>query len=251
MGKYHFFPEETRERLEPSAMGLVYTSLQRLELGGEVEVHSEREETCVVVIEGELRYQYGDERSGVAVTRDMLYLPVGETLTLSGQDAVAIRYGAPCARKTSFAHIRFEEVDADSNRHKTFGSREQGTLREVWNYIDDSFDSSRMLAGICYGSHGGWTAWPPHEHAAKREEVYVYFNMGDGFALQCVYEDLKNPHAVALVQNGHVVSIPSGYHPNVGCPKTGIRYVYFMVSTKAEDRVFMDLNMQKEYGDKL
>jgi 5-deoxy-glucuronate isomerase len=74
--------------------------------------------------------------------------------------------------------------------------------------------------------------------------------MGDGFALQCVYEDMDEAK-VALVRNGDAIAIPKGYHPNVGCPKSGIRYVYCMVSIQAENRNFMDLHTQKIYGDRL
>jgi 5-deoxy-glucuronate isomerase len=75
--------------------------------------------------------------------------------------------------------------------------------------------------------------------------------MGDGFAIQCVYEDMRRPDAVVLVQDGHLVTIPAGYHPNVGSPKGGIRYIYCMVSVEAGDREFMDLHIQSEYGSKL
>lgn len=249
MPKYHFKPEETCSLLKPAAMGLVHTSLQRLEISAaEMLLKSREEELCLVVIEGKLAYRHQDA-TGTAELGDMLYVPINSEIALLNGPAVVIRYGAPCARPTAFAHIRFKDVDADE-RHKTYGKTELGTRREVWNFIDEKFDSSRFLMGICFGAPGGWTAWPPHEHGEKREEVYVYFNMDDGFALQCVYDDMQEAK-VALVQNGHVISIPSGYHPNVGCPKTGIRYVYCMVSTTAEDRNFMDLHTQEIYGNKL
>lgn len=248
--KYHFTAEQTLAGLAPADLGLQYTSVQRLEIGqGTTAVESGREEVCLVVIGGALAFR-GCGKSGSASLGDMLYLPIESQLELSGGPAVLIRYGAPCARQTKFAHIRFAEVDADE-RHKRYGTAESGTRRDVWNFIDEKFDSSRLLMGICYGAPGGWTAWPPHEHGDKREEVYVYFNMGDGFALQCVYEDMNDPDAVALVRDGDVIAIPTGYHPNVGCPKSGIRYVYCMVSVAAEDRNFMDLRTQAIYGDRL
>ena len=250
MSRHHFKPAETLVFLKPGDLGLEYTSLQRLEISrAAVSVESGSNELCLVVIEGELSYRFMD-KSGTASLGDMLYLPIESAIELTGGPAVVIRYGAPCERRTSFAHIAFKDVDADA-RHKVYGKVELGTRRDVWNFIDESFDSSRLLMGICYGAPGGWTAWPPHEHGRKREEVYVYFNMGDGFGLQCVYDDMQNPNAIALVQNGHLIAIPSGFHPNVGCPKTGIRYVYCMVSTTAEDRKFMDLHIQSIYGDKL
>lgn len=250
MAKHHFKPSETLVLLKPDDLGLVYTSVQRLEIhGATVAVESASNEICLVVIEGEVSFRFGD-KTGTAGLGDMLYLPIESVIELADGPAVVIRYGAPCGRKTSFAHIAFKDVDAD-DRHKVYGKVDLGTRRDVWNFIDEGFDSSRLLMGICYGATGGWTAWPPHEHGEKREEVYVYFNMGDGFGLQCVYEDMNSPDAVALVQNGHLIAIPAGFHPNVGCPKTGIRYVYCMVSTTAEDRRFMDLHTQAIYGDKL
>lgn len=253
MATRHFSAADAARPLRPADLGLVYTSVQRLELktGGvqTLSVDSGSEEICLVVIEGEVAFSHLADK-GQATLGDMLYLPVDSRITLSGGPAALMRFGAPCARPTRFAHIRFSEVDADE-RHKTYGKSESGTRRDVWNFIDERFDSSRFLIGICYGAPGGWTAWPPHEHGDKREETYVYFNMGgDGFALQCVYDELR-PDAPLLVRNGDVVPIPAGYHPNVGCPKTGIRYVYCMVSREAEDRNFMDLRTQAAYGERL
>ena len=246
-GKYHFLPEQTKRLIEPSEMGLLYTSVRRLDLGA-ASVHSGGEELCLAVLQGEASYRCG-EHQGNVVCRDMLYIPPNETVELAGS-AVVMRYGAPCARKTRFAHIAFKDVDAD-DRHKIYGDAANGSGRDVWNYIDEHFDSSRFLVGICAGNAGAWTAWPPHKHGKKREEVYAYFGMGDGFGLQCVYEDMENPATVTLVRDGHLVAIPEGYHPNVGCPKTGIQYVYCMVSVTPEDRDFMDLSIQRVYGDKL
>ncbi len=250
MAKKHFIAAETRQRLQPADLGLKYTSLQRLEIGSEpLRVDSGGEEVCLVVIAGELSYLW-QGRLATAAIGDLLYLPIDSHLELADGPAVVIRYGAPCTRLTKFAHVPFREVDADS-RHKVYGKLECGTRRDVWNIIDEQFDSSRFLVGICHGAPGGWTAWPPHEHGEKREEVYVYYNMGDGFGLQCVYDDMQERDAVVRVQDGDVVAIPSGYHPNVGCPKSGIRYVYCMVSVKAEERSFMDLTTQAIYGDRL
>jgi 5-deoxy-glucuronate isomerase len=251
--KFHFSSGETLGRLQPADLGLKYTSLQRFEIGQEngrngVRIDSASEEICLVVVEGRLAYCCED-KAGSASLGDVLYLPINSHIELSGGPAAVVRFGAPCSRSTRFVHIPFSEVDAD-DRHKVYGTVESGTRRDVWNFIDEKFDSSRFLVGICYGALGSWTAWPPHEHGDKREETYVYFNMGDGFALQCVYEDMEEAK-VALVRNGDAIAIPGGYHPNVGCPKSGIRYVYCMVSIKAEDRNFMDLQTQKIYGDRL
>ncbi len=181
---------------------------------------------------------------------DMLYVPVDTVIELDNAAGQMVCFGAPCTRQYEFAHIPFAQVDGDS-RHKVYGKAENGTLRDVWNFIDESFPSGRLLTGICMGRDGGWTAWPPHEHAREREELYVYYGMGDSFGVQLVYDHKDHPYTTALVRDGHLVAIPRGYHPNCGCPGGGIHYVYCMVSTEEGERQFMDLRTETVFGDKL
>lgn len=245
-----FRPSEMLELKKPKELDLTYTSVQRIELNSKICIESLNEELCLIILEGDLDYSFGGEETKTAQKHDALYIPINSSLELSSENCVVMRYGAPCSRDTSFAHIKFDEVDGDS-RHKVYGQIELGTKRDVWNYIDEKFDSSRFLIGMCAGRLGGWTAWPPHEHGEKREEVYVYTGMGDGFGIQCVYDELSETHGAEIVQDGDVIPIAKGYHPSVGCPKSGIAYFYVMVSTTAEDRDFMDLIIPKEFGDKL
>lgn len=232
----------------PESLGLSYCSVQRIELTGASQMlESGKEELCLIIIGGSIQFEWGDI-CGNAQTCDMLYVPIQSSITISG-DGIVMRYGAPCSKQYVFRHIPFVEVDQDE-RHKVYGKQENGTRRDVWNFIDDNIASGRFLTGICCGRDGGWTAWPPHEHGKEREEVYVYFQMGESFGLQCVYDQMDQPN-VYLVREGDVVSIPSGYHPNVGCPCGGIYYAYVMVSTTEGDRNFMDLRTQKIYGDRL
>ena len=248
--KQYYHKNELLNLVSPNDMGLKYTSVQRIEVSESVCISSGEEELCFIVISGEVCYETAD-LTDTATMLDMLYLPAGSSIHfLSGKNGVLMRYGAPCSRKTSFAHIRFRDVDADY-RHKVYGTVEQNTRRDVWNYIDEKFDSCRFLTGICRGANGGWTAWPPHEHGQEREEVYVYFNMGNSFGAQFVYDELNRPILAEIVQEGDFIAIPHGYHPNVGCPCGGIFYAYVMVSTTADDRDFMNLRTQAIYGDKL
>lgn len=243
----HVKAKEMQRRLSPENLGLVYCSAKRIELEGKTEINSETEELCLVCIEGISNYFFEGE-TGTAVLSDMLYVPIQSKITLEGK-GVFICFGAICSTKYSFRHIPFAQVNQD-NRHKIYGKAENGTLRDVWNFIDEDFPSGRFLTGICKGRDGGWTAWPPHEHGAEREEVYVYYNMGNSFGVQCVYEDLQQAAAYAVTE-GDLVAIPKGYHPNCGCPGGGIHYVYCMVSTEEGVRDFMTLRTQTIYGDKL
>jgi len=250
--KYHFKAHElTQKLLAPWRMGLQYVSAQRLRISGSVAVDSGKEELCLVCMSGAVSFD-APGFSGTACVKDMLYLPRRTAVQLSASsEAVMMRFGAPADCDTAFAHLPFADVDADSTRHKTYGKRETNSRREVWDFIGDGFPARRLMTGLCRGETGGWTAWPPHEHASKREEVYVYYDMGQAFGLQCVYEDLAHPLAVVLVTEGDLVSVPTGYHPSVACPGGRMSYVYCMAAKQPGDRHFMDLTIQAVYGDKL
>lgn len=246
--KYHYRAGELLERKGPRDLGLELTSVQRLEFGGRRRIESGDEEVCLVVIDGSVEYDCR-RTAGRAVFRDMLYVPRRSRASLTSNDAVVMRYGAPSDRDAEFAHLRFADVDGGPETHEVFGTAEKNTRRDVWHFIGADFPCSRLMMGLCRGEAGGWTVWPPHEHGEQREEVYVYFDMGDAFAVQCVYEDMERPLAVAMVRDGDLVSVPRGYHPNAGCPAGGISYIYCMVSRTAGRRDFMDLHFQEIYGD--
>lgn len=251
MKSVHLLPHQLLDRLSPEDLGQEFTSAQRFEVRDDVTISTADEELVAIVIGGEVDFDH-EGLTGHAVLRDMVYLPRNSSLTLSSTDGgVVMCYWVPCDRDTSFAHLTFADADADPSRHHVYGDPAAGSERDVWDVIDASFDSQRMLVGYAVGRNGGWTAWPPHEHAAQREETYVYFDMGDTFGVQLVYEDnegMDAPANVALIQEGHLVSVPGGFHPSVGSPARPLSYVYFMASREREAREFMDLTIQPRFG---
>lgn len=124
--KQYFKPHEILTKKEPADLGMVYTSVQRVEVGAEpVALESGAEELCFICIGGRVDYQT-EGQSGTAVQMDMLYLPIESGITFtSSEGGVMMRYGAPCTRRTKFGHIRFADVDKDS-RHKVYGKVENG-----------------------------------------------------------------------------------------------------------------------------
>ncbi|HEY63291.1 MAG TPA: hypothetical protein G4O02_01850 [Caldilineae bacterium] len=250
--KYLFRPEELRRGLRPEQSGLEFLSCQRMELDEDhpaVTIETGPEEVALVCIAGQVNYEYNGAM-GTARFKDLLYVPWKSTIRVhTTHKAVLMRIGAPSDRDTDFAHIRFSDVDRDPARHQVFGSAENNTLRDVYMYIDDQFNASRLLMGIGQGSPGGWTVWPPHEHGDEKEELYVYFDMGRAFGIQCVYESLDEPLFCGIVRDGDMVAVPRGYHPNVGCPGGRISYIYAMAARVAGQRDFMALRFQKEFGE--
>ena len=86
----HLKPEETKKRLSPADLDLVYCSAERIELSGKVELESGEEELCLVCIAGEASYQCQGV-SGTAVMSDMLYVPIQSSIVLEGENA-AVSY---------------------------------------------------------------------------------------------------------------------------------------------------------------
>lgn len=260
MSTIHFNADRARQGLSAKALGLKYISVHRLEItpGTSPDVAPVGTEICLVVLRGVVDYRCtlegGAVKEGEAETMDMVLLPPGSTARLdaptTGGEAVVMAYEAPSELGAEFYHVRFKDVDADPKTHHVYGKAEQSSQRDVWNFIDSQHHCSRLMMGICEGRDGGWTAWPPHEHTAEREEVYVYFDMGNSFGIQCVYNDLSDPGAAVIVREGDVASIPGGYHPNTGAPAGRIKYVYCMAATTPGAREFMDLRIQPEFGDK-
>jgi 5-deoxy-glucuronate isomerase len=240
----------------PADLGLEFTSVRRTELvpGSRALFETTDTEMCLVVVKGHMEFgcvlPEGRGEKGRAEFRDMVFLPPRTRAECSGSGAALMAYEAPSELGADYAHIRFRDVDANPKYRHVYGKPETGCVRDVWNFVDSDFRCSRLMMGICVGRDGGWTAWPPHEHGAEREEVYAYFDMGNSFGVQLVYEDLSEPKAATVVREGDLVSIPGGYHPNVGSPAGRISYVYCMTAKEPGKRNFMDLRIQKEYGEK-
>lgn len=253
MTSVHLLPHQLTRRVEAHEIGQRLTSVQRFEIREDTVIPTADEELVVVVIAGSVAFEHASV-SGTATLRDTLYVPWRDALTLRAQGdelPVVMAFWVPCDRVTQFAHLPFAEADADARRHNVYGDAEASTLRDVWDVIDGDFDSQRVLCGQAKGALGGWTAWPPHEHTLEREETYVYFDLDGSFGVQLAYDDedgMDEPHSVSLVREGHLVSIPRGFHPSVGSPAGGISYIYFMASHEREDRDFMNLRIQSAYG---
>ena len=244
---YLYHPNE----LKQGVRALEFMGCKRIELSRTdppYKIDTGPDEVVLVCISGDYAFRAG-ANAGKAQFRDFLYVPWKSSVELSTpHKAVLMQVSAPSDRDTEFVHIRFSEVAKDPQRHKVFGTTETGSIRDVYMFIDDKFKASRLLMGYTTGATGGWTSWPPHEHTKDREELYVYFDMGNSFSIQAVYEDLENPLFCGFVQDGDMVAIPRGYHPNVSCPGGRISYLYAMAARVAGKREFMQMNVQDEFG---
>ncbi len=97
--------------------------------------------------------------------------------------------------------------------------------------VETAFQAGRLVAGVTRSLPGNWTSWPPHEHAAMLEEIYVFVDMPEpSFGLQLVYTDGISAAEVEVVRDGDAVLLPEGYHPNVAIPGAPLNFVWIMAA---------------------
>ena len=140
--------------------------------------------------------------------------------------------------------MRFAETENDPTLRLSAGG--PGCKRQVQLLLAKNVEAGRLLAGFTVSEPGNWTSWPPHEHAAMLEELYVYFKMpAPAYAIQLVYNDTEYPELVTVVRDGDAVLMPSGFHPNVSVPGHPICFLWAMAAHReGEDRKFGVVNVQ-------
>jgi 5-deoxy-glucuronate isomerase len=161
---------------------------------------------------------------------DALYVPKGvvaEVETAGELDLVEC--SAPVDGDYPLQFVSAESVRADAKLHFVAGS--EGAHREINILLGTNVQAGRLVAGITRSLPGNWTSWPPHEHAAMLEEIYVYVDMpSPAFGLQLVYTDEISAAEVEVVREGDAVLLPAGYHPNVAIPGARLNFVWMMAA---------------------
>jgi 5-deoxy-glucuronate isomerase len=176
---------------------------------------------------------------------DSIYLPRDTAVEISTEGTVDL---AECAaaveRKYPLQVVRYADVEKDSSlKFRTGGASNSRTVNIT---LGKNVEAGRILAGFTTSEPGHWTSWPPHEHAAILEELYVYYDMpAPAFGVQFVYTNPDEPEFIGVVRDGDAVVMPRGFHPNVSVPGHPINFVWMMAAHKeVEDRQFGVVTVQ-------
>jgi 5-deoxy-glucuronate isomerase len=182
---------------------------------------------------------------------DAVYVPRGWFVEVSTDTEVDL---VECAAEVSGDYplqiIRYADVaKTPSLKFSTGGEASRRDLNIV---IGSNVQAGRIVAGFTRSAPGNWTSWPPHEHSAILEEVYVYFDMpAPAFGVQLVYSGPEQAEFARIVRDGDAVLMPSGYHPNVAAPGHGINFIWMMAArNEVSDRLFGVVNVQPGFGDR-
>ena len=180
---------------------------------------------------------------------DAIYVPRGSAVVVETTGEVDL---VECAAEVSGDYplqiVRYADLAKDPKLKFRAGG--DATSRDLNIVIGDNVRAGRILVGFTKSLPGNWTSWPPHEHTAMLEEVYVYFDMpAPAFGIQLVYTRPEAPEFVTLVRDGDAVLMPAGYHPNVAAPGHGINFIWMMAAHReVEDRQFGVVNVQPEFA---
>lgn len=176
---------------------------------------------------------------------DSIYLPRDLEVKISTNSTVdLIECSAQVDNKYPLQVVRYADVEKDSSlRFKTGGASNSRTVNIT---LGKNVEAGRILAGFTTSEPGHWTSWPPHEHAAMLEELYVYYDMpAPAFGVQFVYTNPDEPEFIGIVRDGDAVVMPKGFHPNVSVPGHPINFVWMMAAHReVEDRQFGVVTVQ-------
>jgi len=218
------------------------------ENGGRVEVDSHDEEIGFVCLKGSGNIRV-DDKSYSLGKFDALYLPRESRCAISSQTTFDLaECAAPSSKKFPVQSVRFEEVQKDSNLVRQAGFEPYArTLNTLIG--EKNVQASRLLAGVTFSKDGNWTSWPPHDHSAEKEEIYLYVDMPHpNFGIHLNYTEFKEMEMVVPVWEGDAVAIKKGYHYNVASPGTMVGFLWMMAAVREEkDRVFAQVTVQPEF----
>ncbi len=206
------------------------------------------QETGLIVLAGSAAVSVGGEDFLLA-QYDGIYLPRGRQVRVdAGESADIAELSAPV--KGQYPLQVVHRAEASLNPALTFTAGVPGQQRQVNIVLGKNVEAGRLVLGFTFSEPGNWTSWPPHEHAAMLEEMYIYIDMPEpAFGIQLVYNDTEYPELVTVVREGDAVLMPAGYHPNVAIPGHRIGFLWAMAAHREkEDRQFGVVNVQPSFG---
>lgn len=218
--------------IHPGNSSMVEMSYGRIRLGNgqsRVSFTNEGQETGLVCLSGAATVTVGQERFALQA-KDALYISKGLPVTVEAEPEVDfVECSATVDGEYPVQFVPYANVRADEKLH--FVSGKESSKREIDIMLGNNVKAGRLVVGVTSSLPGNWTSWPPHEHAAMLEEIYVFFDMPEpAFGLQLVYTDGITAAEVEVVRDGDAVLLPEGYHPNVAIPGSALNFVWMMAA---------------------
>jgi 5-deoxy-glucuronate isomerase len=233
--------------VSPANSSMEFLSYGRILLGPDktrASFQTEKRETSLLVMRGACVLTVNGARHELGL-HDAAYVPRGSTVEIASEvETDIVETAAEVEGDYPLQIIRYRDIAADPKLKFTAGG--VATSRDLNIMVGDNVKCGRLMVGFTRSKPGNWTSWPPHEHTALAEELYVYFDMPPpAFGIQLVYTRPEAPELAAIVREGDAVLMPAGYHPNVAAPGHGINFIWMMAAHReVVDRKFGVVNVQ-------
>lgn len=206
------------------------------------------QETGLICLSGQATVTVGQNRFDLG-QYDSIYIPRDSHIEVRTDQAVDFaEFSSDVEKQYPLQFVPYTEVA--KNPSLKFSTGTAGQSRHLSICLGKNVQAGRLLVGFTFSDPGNWTSWPPHEHAAMLEEMYVYFNMpAPAFGIQMVYNNTEYPELLVPVRDGDAVLMPAGYHPNVSVPGHSIGFLWAMAAHREEqDRQFGVVNVQPAFN---
>lgn len=236
--------------IDQTNSGLDFLRYGRIVLDGEaIEVDTGGEEIAFLCAGGGGEIRVGGETHTLG-RYDALYVPRETRCTVASAGAFdVVEVAAPASKSYPVQLVRFADIEKDPEKTKDAGFPPYA--RKLHTIIgEDNVQAARLLCGVTFSDDGNWTSWPPHEHDAVKEEIYLYVEMpAPNFGVHLNYTDPGNIDMIEAIREGDAVAIKRGYHYNVATPGTKIGFIWMMAAIREEeDRKFATVNVQPEFA---
>ncbi len=217
--------------IHPGNSSMVEMSYGRIRLNEgvrRVSFANEGQETGLICLRGAATVTVGEQRFAMQ-GRDALYISKGLPVTVETAAEVDL---VECSAKVDGDYpVQFVPYALQRDEKLHFVAGSESSRREIDIMLGTNVQAGRLVVGVTSSLPGNWTSWPPHEHAAMLEEIYVFFDMPEpSFGLQLVYTDGITAAEVEVVRDGDAVLLPEGYHPNVAIPGSPLNFVWMMAA---------------------
>jgi len=204
-------------------------------------------ETGLICLSGQATIKTGGKEFALR-KYDSIYIPRDSNIEVSADGSIDLaEFSCEVEGKYPLKFVSYAELRAENGMKFTAGG--PGNSRQVCMVLAKNVEAGRLLLGFTHSDPGNWTSWPPHEHAAMLEEIYVYFEMPEpAYGIQLVYNDTRYPELVTIVREGDAVLMPSGYHPNCSVPGHRIAFLWALAAHReVKDRQYGVVNVQPEF----
>ena len=232
-------------RVTPASAGWNYVGfdLWRLHAGQSVDLATEADEWCIVLIsgrcdvaiaEGPVWQNIGGRSDPFSALPHSVYVPWRRQVRIEATSSLEF---AICKAPGGGDHAP-RLIMPDDVRTSTRGKATN--TRYPRDILPEDKPAHSLLVVEVITPSGCWSSYPSHKHDTDNlpeesalEEVYYHrFNPPQGFGFQRVYTDDRSLDQSMAIEDGDVTLVPKGYHPCAAAHGYDLYYLNVMAGPK-------------------